>query len=532
MICTLFTLFLSLGLASPNLSNDFLVQAQKIPAELLEDLPVQDGGRIKPLLALSQESLLFLTGKKSLKGLHPIQAYLGLTIFSQNSELPVVNVRNPEIRKKLGLKELTHFSVVELNMMPLRQMLEPILRKNNMNASNLIPEERDWIEVYHQVSLASAIYSGQHFFNALTLNPDQSMAGGHFLPEHPSNPAAKFLRALKMGADFSNEINELKSSLQSQNIPSEFKTQISKTKLEVFYLKSHFLGWAAFVYFILGLILVFRANKTSLKVCWLILIPLALHSAALTIRVVITSFAPVTNMYGTMVWVSLGVVLFSLIPLLLYKQKWITGILWIGAALILGITDSFPLVLSPSMDPLVAVLRSNFWLSTHVLTITISYAAFAIAMLVGNTYLIGSQFGLLTLSKIRDLAHLTYRMIQLGVFLLTVGIILGGVWADYSWGRFWGWDPKETWALIADLGYLALLHARFLGWIRERGLLIGATASFLLVIMAWYGVNFVLASGLHSYGFSSGGATAMAAFVLLQLGLIFLGLLKERAPRT
>jgi ABC-type transport system involved in cytochrome c biogenesis permease subunit len=169
------------------------------------------------------------------------------------------------------------------------------------------------------------------------------------------------------------------------------------------------------------------------------------------------------------------------------------------------------------MDPIVAVLRSNFWLTIHVLTITISYAAFTIAMLLGNFALIRTLLGKSGSGLNKTLGHFSYRMIQLGVFLITVGIILGGVWADYSWGRFWGWDPKETCALIADLGYLMILHARFVGWLKDFGILFCSTAAYLLVIMAWYGVNFILASGLHSYGFSSGGTLLVVSFLSAQL---------------
>ncbi len=121
-----------------------------------------------------------------------------------------------------------------------------------------------------------------------------------------------------------------------------------------------------------------------------------------------------------------------------------------------------------------------------------------------------------------------YRAIQVGVVLLGAGIILGGIWADYSWGRFWGWDPKETWALIADLGFLTILHGRFVGWITPFTLLAWSPLAYLLVIMAWYGVNFILAAGLHSYGFSSGGATLVAIFVTVQITLLIAGMIKYR----
>jgi ABC-type transport system involved in cytochrome c biogenesis permease subunit len=106
---------------------------------------------------------------------------------------------------------------------------------------------------------------------------------------------------------------------------------------------------------------------------------------------------------------------------------------------------------------------------------------------------------------------------QIGVVLVAAGTILGGVWADYSWGRFWGWDPKETWAFITLLGYLAVLHGRLAGFIKNFQLAACAIVTFSLVIMAWYGVNFVLGAGLHSYGFGAGGVEYVTGFVVLHL---------------
>lgn len=111
-----------------------------------------------------------------------------------------------------------------------------------------------------------------------------------------------------------------------------------------------------------------------------------------------------------------------------------------------------------------------------------------------------------TASRIKPLSNFTYRAMQVGVLLVAAGTILGGVWADVSWGRFWGWDAKEVWALITLLVYLVPLHGRFAGWVNTFTLNVAAVACFASVLMAWYGVNFVLNTGLHTYGFVEGGA--------------------------
>ena len=150
--------------------------------------------------------------------------------------------------------------------------------------------------------------------------------------------------------------------------------------------------------------------------------------------------------------------------------------------------------------------------------ITISYSAFFLAAALGNIALWGiirgeSERG----EKFREISLAMYRAVQIGVVLLAVGIIMGGVWADYSWGRFWGWDPKETWAFIAFMGYIGVLHGRISGMLRAFGFVAAVVISFALVIMAWYGVNYVLGAGLHSYGFGAGGVEYVAAVVGAQI---------------
>ena len=168
-------------------------------------------------------------------------------------------------------------------------------------------------------------------------------------------------------------------------------------------------------------------------------------------------------------------------------------------------------------------MRSNFWLSTHVLVITMSYAAFFLAFVLGDVSLF---FFLKNEERYKKTITQYHRAIklcfQIGVVLLAGGTILGGIWADYSWGRFWGWDPKETWALISLLAYLALLHGTLVGWVREFGTALGAVVLFFFIVMTWYGVNFVLGQGLHSYGFGSGGIEYVTSFCLLHVGYVLL----------
>jgi ABC-type transport system involved in cytochrome c biogenesis permease subunit len=244
------------------------------------------------------------------------------------------------------------------------------------------------------------------------------------------------------------------------------------------------------------------------------------------LRTLISGRAPVTNMYETVVFVAWGAVLLALVFEALYRGR-VAATCASGLAVVaLILADNVP-ILDGSIAPLVPVLRDNMWLTLHVLTITLGYAAFFLAMGLGHLNL-----GLFVLApgrtaQLKSLSLFLYRSLQVGTFFLAIGTLLGGVWASYSWGRFWGWDPKETWALIALLGYLAVLHGRLIGWFKDFGLAVGAIAGFLLVLMAWYGVNYVLGTGLHAYGFGSGGAGWMLAFAVAEMVVIVLALARR-----
>jgi cytochrome c-type biogenesis protein CcsB len=259
---------------------------------------------------------------------------------------------------------------------------------------------------------------------------------------------------------------------------------------------------------------------------------LAAMITGFTARVVIAGRPPVTNMYESVIYVGCGVAVFGLALEFIYRQKFVLTAAAAVATVGLILADNCPTVLDPALQPLQPVLRSNFWLVTHVMTITLSYAAFALAMGIA-TITLGYYFARSTNhAATAALSRFTYKAMQIGVLLLATGTILGGVWADYSWGRFWGWDPKEVWALIALLGYLAVLHARYAGWVGQRGLAALSVLCFTLVIVAWYGVNFVLGAGLHSYGFGTGGTGYVFATLIAQFFFVIAALVRSHAGQT
>jgi ABC-type transport system involved in cytochrome c biogenesis permease subunit len=511
--------------------NEFKFIAKNIDLEAIRSLPVHHNGRLKPLDTLAREVIMYLNGSYSRNEVHPVQAYLALTRYENAGFVEILELRNTQIRQELGfLKEKRFYSLAELQNTQLGSLTEPIIKKQEQNAKSLTPHDKALLEVLQQASLLSDIISAQNLMTAADYTFLDNTHGAGGLPA-TNTAVQEAIKSYFQSMSSEPEIQKQSAStlinlVRSQKTPELFQHSLEKMETEVFFNKAQFFLWSSILSLIFGIcffVPLFK-DKISFKVTvFLYTVPVVLLTIGLAFRIYITRFAPVTNMYTTMIWVAFGVMIFSLLLFILYKNYVVPGLTLIASGLILMLTYQIPLILSPDLDPIVAVLRNNFWLSTHVTTITISYAAFTIAMVLGNVALIRLWFYKDNEAFFKEYSHYAYRMIQLGCFLLTMGIILGGIWADYSWGRFWGWDPKETWALIADLGFLAILHARLVGWIKPFSLLAWSPVAYLLVIMAWYGVNFVLAAGLHSYGFSSGGATAMAIFVGLQIILLIAG---------
>ena len=324
---------------------------------------------------------------------------------------------------------------------------------------------------------------------------------------------------------------------------AEFRSLISidqKTKkrlqAEVWYnnLKPFTLSWIFYLFFLIVVLLLFIFKRHSfLKYSLtLVFIGFAFHSFGMLLRSYIMSRPPVSNMFETVIWVPFIALIVGFL-FYLRGNKWPFIASAILSFICLLLTSLAPEVLDGRLQPLEAVLRSSFWLTTHVLTITMSYSFFFLAFVLGDMILIYYLFQpKKALSFAKKMYQPTYRLIQWGVVFLTGGTLLGAVWADYSWGRFWGWDPKESWALISLLAYLAILHGKLIGWITPLRMAISVVLMFFLVIMAWYGVNFVLGAGLHSYGFGSGGVEYMLAFFILHLILCLVIFLKSQAYKT
>ncbi len=260
---------------------------------------------------------------------------------------------------------------------------------------------------------------------------------------------------------------------------------------------------------------------------WMLIAIFVIHTAGLLGRIYISGRPPVTNLYSSAIYIGWGCVFAAM----LLERFYPLGLGTIVSSLIgfttLWIADWLALE-GDTFTVMQAVLDTQFWLATHVVCVTSGYAATFLAGLLGNAYVFIRLFST-TMDKPleKDIARMIYGTICFALFFSFFGTVLGGLWADDSWGRFWGWDPKENGALIIVLWNAIVLHARWDGMAKERGLALLSIGGNIVTAWSWFGVN-QLGIGLHSYGFTEGVISALGYFVLLQLFVVALGFIPKR----
>jgi len=306
----------------------------------------------------------------------------------------------------------------------------------------------------------------------------------------------------------------------------------SVAHLEVTYNRADPFKWSLIFYVLAFLLVAFGwigwRERLRQVATGALVVGVALHLAGVVMRIIIMERPPVSNLYESVVFVGLIGAAAGL--WLEWSRRNGLGILAgtvTGAALhFLGFSYASE---GDTMGMLVAVLDSNFWLATHVLTITIGYGAVVIASVIGHVYLIQRYFFPKDQAKLSATLRNGVGLSLVALFFAVLGTILGGIWADQSWGRFWGWDPKENGALLICLWMLVLLHGRVAAILRDLGFAVGLVLANITVALAWFGVN-LLSVGLHSYGFASGVAIGLLIFCVAEVvfGVTFYFLIKNR----
>jgi ABC-type transport system involved in cytochrome c biogenesis permease subunit len=261
------------------------------------------------------------------------------------------------------------------------------------------------------------------------------------------------------------------------------------------------------------------AKIASTIVPWLFLV------TDIVLRCVIRGRPPILNLYDTFLFVAAIGTGAAVVAEIVSRRRFVLSIAPVFGALLIALARAFEVEDGKDqLAPLQAVLDTNYYLATHVTSINIGYAASMFASFVGTAWLLMQAFGVRRNDTAfhKSIVRATYGLVAFGLIFAVFGTIYGGVWANDSWGRFWGWDPKENGAFLICIALVSLMHARMCGWVRDFGFCIGAALTGLVVAFSWFHVN-LLGIGLHAYGFASSTKTALFTYYGVQLVLIAVG---------
>lgn len=470
---------------------------------------IQHAGRQKPFDSFAREALNAVTGAVQWEKQDPVETVLLIIADPDHwQSVALVSVPFVPLRQPIGLDSKT--SRISYNDLvatrKLMRMLPAIMQKQQRN-EKFSMLENETMDAFQRFVTLSGLLEGK-----VEVVPPPSGKGSWMPIAEPKDYSPEQQAQIKeswaalMAAVNRNDSAAVVSAANRfvmrmrQANPSAYPASW-RIELELFYNKRQPFHVARVLYLLAFLSLVMslsiRKGDAAARLGYVSLIAACLiHLSGILMRVIVGGRPPVSNFFETMLWLPFVAVTVSLVFERIYRAKYFGVAASLLSAIMLWLADYVPL--DSSITPVVAVLRSNLWLTIHVLTIVASYGAIALAAVLahiyGWLYIIGRHRD----RSLKSLGLFLYRSLQVGVVLLASGIMLGAVWANASWGRYWGWDPKETWALITLLWYIAILHGRFAGWIRGVGVALATIGGFFLLVMTYYGVSFYLV-GLHSY---------------------------------
>jgi len=387
------------------------------------------------------------------------------------------------------------------------------------------------LEEFHQRYARLAAFSYARSVPPLAGQPRNGWmsVGSSLTNSETIHPAVRFLAAMTSAyrqekpAEFNQAVAGYRVWLQENSLDPELKKggqEFFFNQIEPFY-KSMVIYVAAVI---LGCIFWINLSEPVRRTGFALLAAAFLiHTVGLGFRMYLEGRPPVTNLYSSAIFIGWGAVALGMILERVFKG----GIGLVASGLIGFVTliIAHHLALSgDTMEMLRAVLDTNLWLATHVVVITIGYASMFLAGLLAVIYIVRGFFTrTLAPETARALARMVYGIVCFATLTSFTGTILGGIWADQSWGRFWGWDPKENGALLIVLWNAIILHARWGGLIKERGLMALAVGGNIVTSFSWFGVN-MLGIGLHAYGFMDKAFFWLMLFDASQAALIVLAL--------
>jgi ABC-type transport system involved in cytochrome c biogenesis permease subunit len=510
-------------------------------------LPLSFEGRVMPLDSLARNTLRVISGRAAYRpGQGPaVPAIAWLADVMANPEkaeqYPIFRIEDRDVQSLLGLdtqRQSLRYSYAEV--LPQRpKLLQQASTADAMASRSRSPYQQHILELWGHVALYDQVASVSPLYLAPPIRPGEqwqtlgeSIQGqppnfAGIAPPAPSNPGAaamvEMLQSYRAGdlPAFNAAANDYRADL-SANLPAMQR----RAEFEVLFNRLQPFLAAAAMYVLIFLVAAGSwlgwATPLRRTALLLLMLTLVLHTLALAGRIYIQGRPPVTNLYSSAIFIGWAIGVLALVLELIHRNTF--GIVVASVAGFLSLLVAHNLSGDgDTMRMLQAVLDTNFWLATHVIAITIGYASTFLAGLLAITYILGGVLVRDFDEPIRKaLARMVYGIVCFAMIFSFVGTILGGIWADQSWGRFWGWDPKENGAALLVLWNAIILHCRFGGIVRERGLMQLAVFGNVVTAWSWFGTN-MLGVGLHAYGFMDSAVFWLGTFMMCQMLIIALG---------
>jgi cytochrome c-type biogenesis protein CcsB len=517
--------------------------------KIFSKLLVQDrGGRIKPLDTLAREVVRKISGKNEIMGMNANDVFFSMTINPDIWQLvKMVKVSHPTLREELGAEgkyiafaDVFDFDQNNRRVYTLQQKVEEV---NRIKPALRGTYEKAIIKLDEKINICYLVYTG----SLLKIFPKPKDATNTwYAPMEAMQTWAKedaqfvslifrkYFTAVdkaKQNGDWNEAddtiglIEKFQDKIGASIIPAQSKIdmELKYNEYEIFKRVIPFYGLLGFILLILvfaNIIKTFNIEKIIKIFSSLIFVVFAIHTLGLMLRWYISGHAPWSDSYESMIYISWATVLAGFI--FINKSYFVIPATAILSALTLFVAHLS--WLEPEITNLVPVLKS-YWLVIHVAIITASYGFLALGALIGFIVLIlmiiksDKNYKIIDLN-IKELTYINEMTLIVGLILLTIGNFLGGVWANESWGRYWGWDPKETWALVSILVYTFVVHLRFMGKMYSIfAFNVLSIVAFASIIMTYFGVNFYL-SGLHSY--AKGDPVPIPMFVYYTVAITFI----------
>ncbi len=515
------------------------------------ELPVSSGGRIKPIDTAARSMMMVAGGKQ--------------TTSSDGGRISAVRfmidlIANPDQIRGLPLVRIDHPDVLAMiDKDPSQSGRHPLdsiephwsaITQQASQAHGIEPKERDGfqraiIQLHDRVNRVLSYAQMRQPYAIPPLSADGQWQPFHdaFLDNQGSetpHPSVAYLTSI-MNAVNVGDAEGFSASVDSYYtlLEDSMPEVMRKMRLEVWFNRASLFTTTTAVYILAFLCVCFSfmaragsqhtvlAERLRSSSWMLLLVAVLVHTLAIGLRIYLQDRPPVTNLYSSAIFVGWASALAGVV----IERFFRLGIAVLGASAI----GTSTLIIAhnlgndgDTMQMMQAVLDSNFWLATHVITITLGYSASFLAGAIAMIYLIARICTkAVTPERERSMIRMVYGVVCFAMLLSFVGTVLGGIWADQSWGRFWGWDPKENGAALVVLINAIILHARWGGLVRARGIAVLAVAGNIVTAWSWFGTN-MLGVGLHAYGFMDSASMWLAIFMGTQILLMTTGIIPKR----